>query len=102
MMTAVALANAPGCGTVARHEREREAMPTGDINRVMESHVDSLMAIPGVVGVAIGALDDGSPCIRVLVVRDTPELRRLIPEKLEGFPVVIDETGRIRALSDEE
>ncbi len=96
------LAQAPGCGTDSREGKENEIMPTDDIKVVMEAHVDELMAIPGVVGVAIGALDDGGPCIRVLIVEDAPELRARIPSVLGGYPVVIDVTGEIRALSDEE
>jgi hypothetical protein len=75
-------------------------MPTRDIKTVMEAHVDELMAIPGVAGVAIGALDDGTPCIKVMVVEDTDELRRRIPERLEGHPVVIVESGAFRPLQD--
>ncbi len=96
------LAQAPGCGTGSREGKENEIMPVDDIKVVMEAHVDELMAIPGVVGVAIGALEDGGPCIRVLIVEDDHELRARIPRELGGYPVVIDVTGEIRALSDEE
>ena len=57
--------------------------------------VNELMAIPGVVGVAVGALDDGRPCIKVLVAKRTPGHGALIPKEIEGCPVVIDETGEI-------
>ena len=60
------------------------------IEAVQSSHTDSLMRIAGVVGTAIG-LCDGSPCINVLVVRVTPELRKAIPDSLEGYRVVLDE-----------
>lgn len=90
------------CGTGSWEGRENDTMPADDIKVVMEAHVDELMAIAGVVGVAIGALDDGRPCIRVLIIEDDPELRGRIPRELEGYPVVIDVTGEIRALSDEE
>ena len=91
-----------GCGTDENNKGKSEIMPEKDIKLVMESHVDELMAIPGVAGVAIGALEDGSPCIIVLVAEDTPELRGKIPSELEAYPVVVDVTGEIRALSDEE
>jgi len=67
------------------------------IKTVMDAHVDSLMAIDGVVGVAIGALDDGSLCIKVMVKKDDPELNKQIPDQLENYPVVIEVTGEIRA-----
>jgi len=66
------------------------------IEAVQSSHTDSLMRIQGVVGTAIG-LCDGTPCIKVLVVRATPELRRAIPDSLEGYRVILDETGTVRA-----
>lgn len=90
----------PGCGSGSREE-EIEIMPREDIKQVMEAHVDGLMAIPGVTGVAIGALDDGTPCIMVYLLEDSAELRRTIPEKLEGHPVVINVSGPIRAMPDE-
>jgi len=76
----------------------RDEMPTRDIKTVMDAHVDALMAIEGVVGVAIGALDDGTPCIKVLVVELTDALRGSIPDRLEGHPVVIVESGEIRPM----
>jgi len=72
--------------------------PGRDITSVMEANVDSLMAIPGVVGVAIGELKDGTPCIQVLVVEGTRELRRKIPKTLEGHPVDIVVSGVIKPL----
>jgi len=75
-------------------------MAMRDINDVMKSHTEELMSIPGVVGVYIGALEDGSPCIKVMVIEKTPELERIIPNVLEGYPVLIIETGEIRPLSE--
>ncbi|MFA4946992.1 MAG: hypothetical protein WC674_00595 [Candidatus Krumholzibacteriia bacterium] len=72
--------------------------PSRDIKSVMEAHVDDLMAIPGVVGVAIGELKDGTPCIQVLVVERTSELRRKIPKTLEGHPIDIVVSGIIKPL----
>lgn len=83
-------------------EPEKEkgtSMPDRDINLVMKDHVDDLMAIPGVVGVAIGELDDGTPCIKIFVVEVSDELNRKIPELIEGHPVEIVESGIIRTLS---
>ena len=75
-----------------------DTMPKRDIKTVMESHVDELMAIPGVTGVAIGALDDGTPCIQVLVEKKTEDVIRHIPKTLEGHPVTIIESGVIRPM----
>lgn len=65
------------------------------IESVLRSHTDSLMRINGVIGTAIGACDS-VPCIKVLVVSETPELQRVIPKSLEGHRVVIEETGVVR------
>ncbi len=67
------------------------------IEEVLKQHTDRLMSLPGVVGTAIGECER-KPCIKVLVVKRTPELVKTIPSTLEGFPVVIEETGEIRAL----
>ncbi len=67
------------------------------IETVLQEHTKQLLALPGVVGTAIGRCD-GKPCIKVLVVKQTAEVRSRIPLTLEGFPVVLEETGEIRAL----
>ena len=54
------------------------------------------MAIPGVQGIA-ESLSAGEPSIAVYVARKTPELVRRIPATLEDYPVVIEETGELRA-----
>ena len=64
------------------------------IDAVLAEHNDSLLAVPGVVGTAVGRCA-GAPCIRILVTRNSDELRRRIPRELEGFPVQIDVTGPV-------
>jgi hypothetical protein len=64
------------------------------IAAVLAAHNDSLLAVPGVLGTAVGRCS-GAPCIRVLVNRVTDEIRRRVPPKLEGFPVHIDVTGPV-------
>ncbi len=73
----------------------KEVMPKRDINAVMADHTKELMAIPGVTGVAIGELEDKTPCILVLVVEETSELDRKIPKTLEGHPVRLLVSGVI-------
>jgi len=71
-----------------------------DINVVLETHSKELMSIEGVAGVYVGAFDDGTPCIGVMVVKLTPELQQKLPNKIEGHPVRIEETGEIKPLED--
>jgi len=73
-------------------------MPARDINEVMNSQGGVLMAIPGVVGVAVGELDDGTACIQVLVVEETAEISRQVPKELEGHPVKIFVSGEIKPM----
>jgi len=55
-----------------------------------------ILGASGVVGTALGECA-GTPCIKVLVVEETEDLRARIPEAFDGFLVVIQETGEIRA-----
>lgn len=87
-----------GCAKKTVHEPsgEKEMTPK-TIEEVLQEHTDEWMSIAGVVGTAIGKLE-GRPCIKILVVKETEELTGKIPSEVEGFPVVIQETGEIRAL----
>ena len=66
------------------------------IEQVLERHTDSLLSLPAVVGVAQGE-SGGRPVIQIFVVHRTPELGARLPRTLEGYPVIIVETGEIRA-----
>ncbi len=75
------------------------AMPVRDINDVLRNHDSELMAIPGVVGVYVGMMEDGkTPCLKVMAARKTPELALKVPKYLEGYPVIVEETGIIRPM----
>jgi hypothetical protein len=71
------------------------ALPTRSIDEVLAAHTDSLMALPGVVGTAIGSCGS-ERCITVLLADSNPETKRRIPERLEGFRVRVEVTGAIR------
>ena len=63
---------------------------------VLKRHTDSLMAIPGVVGVGRGE-KDGAPTIYVMVERMSDSLRRALPDSIEGYAVELSVTGEIKA-----
>jgi len=65
------------------------------IDEVLAAHTDSLMALPGVVGTAIGSCG-GERCIKVLLADSSPATMRRIPARLEGYRVVGEVTGTIR------
>ena len=64
------------------------------IDDVLAAHTDSLLALPGVVGTAIG-MCDGERCIKVLLADSNPGTRARIPSRLEGYRVVAEVTGTI-------
>lgn len=66
------------------------------IGATIERHSAELLEIPGVVGVAQGARD-GRTVVQVLAARRTPELLARVPLELEGYPVIVVETGEIRS-----
>jgi hypothetical protein len=77
-------------------EREQVRMQQTTIEAVLEEHTDALMSLPGVVGTAHGECA-GEPCIKVYVVQETPQLHERIPAAIEGYRVVVEEIGEIRA-----
>jgi len=70
------------------------------IEQVQEAHTPEWMAIPGVEGTAIG-LFKGKPCIKVFTSVRARNLRGKIPSSVEGYPLIIEETGSFRALEQE-
>ena len=78
---------------------EETKMPKEPIEEVLKEYTSKLMSISGVVGTAQG-LCSGQPCIKVFVSKMTAELEQRIPKTLKGYPVVIQETGKLKALPD--
>ncbi len=72
----------------------RSDLPT--ISDVLKRHTDSLMAVPGVVGVGRGE-KNGAPTVYVMVERMTDSLRRALPDSIEGYAVDVKVTGEIKA-----
>ena len=68
------------------------------IDRVIEERAAELLAIEGVVGVFEGTLADGGACIHLAVAARSPALEKRLPRQIDGYPVVIVETGPIRPL----
>ena len=88
-----------GCGqdrndvTAPADLRLQELAPA--IN-VAARHTDRLLAIPGVVGTAVGLTADGQPAVKIFT-REAGVAG--LPESLEGVPVAVEVTGMIVALS---
>jgi hypothetical protein len=56
---------------------------------------EQVMGRPGVTGTAIGR-HQGRPCLKVYV--DGAGAGRGIPEAVDGYPVVVEESGTLRRL----
>jgi len=93
-----AAGNLAGCFYTGPNDHEKgQYMPERTIEQVQEEHTDEWMAIPGVEGTAIG-LYEGKPCIRIFTSSKPQQLRDKIPSTVEGYPVIIEETGAFHAL----
>jgi hypothetical protein len=73
--------------------------PRREINAVLADHDAELMALPGVVGVYVGLQNDGrTTCLKVMITRDDPALRRAIPRTIDGYRVIPEVTGSIKPM----
>ena len=87
-----------GCSYSGPSDLEKgQSMPERAIEQVQEENTDDWMAIPGVEGTAIG-LFEGKPCIKIFTSKKSKEVRAKIPSTVEGYTVIIEETGEFRAL----
>jgi hypothetical protein len=68
------------------------------VERVFEVHREGLMAVPGVLGTAIGNLG-GVPCILIYVADASVADRANLPGTLDGVAVKIEVTGPFDARS---
>ena len=90
-----------GCSNLNdTHTPKESAMPAKTIEQVQEAHTEHLMSLPGVVGTAVGEVG-GKPCIKVFVTEKTAEIEKGVPDSLEGYPVVVEETGEFKALDQD-
>jgi len=67
------------------------------IEKVVEEHAPRWLQFPGVVGVGVGQ-SGGQPCIKVFVARRDGETLAAFPRSIEGWLVVVEFSGDIRAL----
>ena len=67
---------------------------------VIARRAETLMRDPSVQLVYESVDEAGEPCIKIGVVAATDSLRDALPRTLEGWPVVVVESGEIRPLQD--
>ena len=81
---------------IVSNSHGENAMEVSSIEAVLKEHTKELMSLPEVVGTGQG-LCNNRPCIKVYVIKKTPELDQYIPNMLEGYKVMIEVTGKIQA-----
>lgn len=67
------------------------------IRDVKKKHEARLLALPGVVSVGIGLDKDNNPAIIVGLDGPRPKTEAQLPQFLEGYPVVVQIVGPIKA-----
>jgi Na+-transporting methylmalonyl-CoA/oxaloacetate decarboxylase gamma subunit len=101
LLILVLLIFAAGCDTAAEKEKpvpESNSTPERSINEVMNENVDRIMALDEVVMVAIGEMDNGTPCIQVYVKYKSDALAEQIGVEIDGHPVVYIISDEIRPM----
>ena len=88
------------CRTDACRYAKGDRVPSKTIEQVLQENTDQWMAIPGVVGTAIG-MSKGKPCIRIFTSSNPSGLKDKIPSTVQGYPIFIEHTGEIRALDSQ-
>ncbi len=83
---------AVGCAPAETKETD---LPYRAIASVIAEHAPTFLALPQVTTVFEGASEEGEPCIKIGAIDNSAELREKIPETLEGYPVLIVETGEL-------
>ena len=77
---------------------ENSPQPKRDINDILAAHDKELLAIADVVGVYVGTTEEGrTPCLKVMLARKNPESERKILHMIDGYHVVTEVTGSVRA-----
>ncbi len=72
-------------------------MPDSAIIVAQEELTQTVMALPGVTGTAVGLCDD-TVCIKVYLARRDEAVMEQIPETFQGFKVDVEVIGEIRPL----
>ncbi len=72
------------------------------IDQVLKQNQEMLLAIPGVQGFYQGELDNGKECIVIMVDSLNEDNKNAFPDTLEGYPVKVEETGKIKPLDQEK
>jgi len=78
--------------------RGGEPPPARPAAAVIAAHAESLLALPGVVGLYQGLGARGDTVLRVMLVTGADSTRRRLPRRLEGWRVEVEVGGRIEPM----
>lgn len=90
-----------GCHSERTGVESEALVSERNISRVMNDHVARLMGIEGVTGVGLGETEEKTPCILILVIKESEEIKSKIPAKLEGHPVRLLVSGEIKPMKSD-
>ena len=65
---------------------------------IIDRRGEEFLAMDGVVVIFEGATLTGEPCIKIGVATLNPALEAALPDQIEGWPVVIFESGAIEPM----
>ncbi|MBI1807608.1 MAG: hypothetical protein HYR76_11210 [Ignavibacteria bacterium] len=83
-------------GLPMQHEK-KSIQSEKSITQVLKERTSELMSIHGVIGTGEGR-KDGHPSVLVFVVKKTKAISSKIPKTLDGYPVIVRETGRVKPM----
>jgi hypothetical protein len=75
----------------------KDSTMTDEIYNVKRQNEARLMSLPGVVSVGVGQDQNGDPAIVVGLAAAAPATVQQVPEKISGYPVVVQTIGTIKA-----
>ena len=87
---------AVACGPNGATREETVQRPP--LSEVVARHAPRLIEVEGIEVVYESVGPDGEPCVKIGVVELTDALRADLPRELDGWPVVVIESGEIRPL----
>jgi len=67
-------------------------MSNKKIEDVIKEHTDKLMVLPYVIGIGKGE-SNGNPCIIIFVQDKEVTSLEVIPDTIEGYPIIINKSG---------
>jgi hypothetical protein len=100
LAVALALLCSLSCTCDHKNHGKADDMAQRSIEEVQKENAPGWLSIEGVVGTAIGS-SESAKVIHVYVSERTPQIDEAIPDTVEGYPVVIIESGEMRALDSE-